>query len=144
MGGRFNIAGAQIKEAKSVSTSMEIFAAIYLASSKACALKEVGFPKNSTVYKIKAKRKLKLLNLEKTAESLQYPSLKSLIDASPIDAAWEMQNIPLHSQLISAYFFQDDDTLDGIMYPSTKLKGGTNYAIFERIGTELKNSLKII
>ena len=142
VGGRFNIGGAQKKEAAKVHSSLDIFAAVYLASSKVCAKNEVGFADNGEMYKVNAKRKFRLLNLEKTVENLNYPNLKSFIDASPTDAAWGLQSIPMHSQLISAYFFQKDESIDGVMYPSTKSKGGTNYAIYERIGADINDSLK--
>jgi len=128
-GGRFNIGGAQGAVANRFF-KMGKGAYIYCATSIPCAEAETQFARNADIYQLRPKKPFKLINLEKTAMNYPgYSNLKKDIDMSPMSAKWDLQTVPLVSQIFVTYL-RDNFNFDGVYYPSTKYEGCKNIAVF--------------
>jgi hypothetical protein len=116
-GGRFNIGGAQ---AFVSFPKYKMHACLYAASTRACARKEAGeFLGNPEEYELTPQRPLKLWDLKTIIQNqIAYPSLQTLVDATPLAARWVLQKVPKVSQIIG--FILKEKGGDGLLHPSTK------------------------
>lgn len=140
-GGRFNIGGAQGAVAGEFF-KMKKGACIYCATSIACAKAETQFPQNADISRLRPKKPLKLIDLEKTAINFPgYSNLKRDLDNSPFSAKWSTQSVPAVSQIFATYL-RDNFDFDGVFYPSTQYAGCKNIAVFVPHGKTGKDFFK--
>ncbi len=125
-GGRFNVGGAQLDPNFSDLAKQ---GALYLASSEKCAKEEASKPIGKhKLYELKANKKLKLWDLKKVIEELDYPNLFELVRSDHGEKIWAYQKIPTVSQILATHLRSIDG--DGLVFESTKVDGATNITLF--------------
>lgn len=138
-GGRFNIGGAQVCPE---FPNLRKVGCLYLASTLQCCYAEAADPKGRPdEYELILKKRLHLWDLKKAIEVLNNPGLDDLVKASPMEALWSFQKVPLIPQLL-AHFLREKGG-DGIVFSSTKDKSALNFALFFKTDTESAASFMI-
>lgn len=138
-GGRFNVGAAQVTKHITVSKQ----ACLYSATTLDCCFKEaqppIGVPKR---YRIKPKNKLFLWDLEEVLRHYNDPLLTKKISDAPLDAIWELQKVPLISQLLATFLRSLGG--NGIRFPSTKEPSADNLAFFFKYDKDVEAALEFI
>jgi len=137
-GGRFNIGGAQMSSTFPTITKS---GALYLASTKDCAMVEAAKPIGKhKLYKVTSSETLKLWDLKRVIKQLDYPNLLSEIYASHGERIWAYQKIPTISQILAVHLRNQGG--DGLVFNSTMCKEDLNVALFYKDDSEVKSKLK--
>lgn len=138
-GGRFNIGGAQQHQ---LFTGIKKAGCLYAASSLRCALDEAAKPLGQFVkYKLVPTRAFKIWDLREVIDHLDWPGLDELITASPVDAIWGYQKVPLIPQLLGSHLRGLGG--DGIKFKSVKDGTALNLAFFFRHDQECAEAFSI-
>ncbi|HRK08748.1 MAG TPA: RES family NAD+ phosphorylase [Pseudobdellovibrionaceae bacterium] len=136
-GGRFNVGGSQI----STHFAYDMAACIYVASSINCAKAETGPHRNSEIYQLSLLKSVKLWDVKSllsAQENCEY--LIAAIDKSPFNTQWSLQKFPTPSQILGSALRAVGG--DGILYPSTKCKGGVVFGFFVKDEADANAKLK--
>lgn len=126
-GGRFNVGGAQVCPE---IPEVEKRGAIYAASSITCCRKElsgnpIGIPDE---FELQPSKTYLLWDLEQVIIELNHPGLEDGVKATPFEAIWAYQKVPLYPQIL-AHFLRAIGG-DGLVYPSVKDPTEKNFCFF--------------
>lgn len=125
-GGRFNVGGAQQHP---LFSTIKKAGCLYAASSIKCALAETAKPFGLLEkYQLIPKHPLKVWDLRKIINKLDWPGLNELVNSAPVDAIWGYQKVPLIPQLLASHLRSIGG--DGIKFKSVKDGSAHNLAFF--------------
>lgn len=137
-GGRFNIGGAQLT---STFPALRKRGALYLSSTKKCAKSEAAKPIGKhQLYRVKSKATLKLWDLKKVIEELDYPNLLQEVYTSHGDRIWAYQKVPTISQILADHLRNKGG--DGLVFNSTICKEDLNIILFFNTDEQAKETLE--
>lgn len=125
-GGRFNIGGSQQHP---LFKHVRKGACLYAASTLECALAEAGKMMGTSIkYRPTPKKRFNLWDLSDVISHLQVHQLEEQIAATPIEAFWGFQKVPLIPQLLANHLRNLGG--DGIVYKSIQMPSAQNLAFF--------------
>lgn len=138
-GGRFNIGGAQVHQ----EFPYEMAACLYVADSVECAKTETGPHRNPEIYQLSTIAPVELWDVRSMLLTMDNgEELIQLIEKHPFNMVYNYQKFPIPSQILGATLRRIGG--DGIIYPSTKHKGGSVYSFFIKDRADATTKLKAV